>query len=121
MSRETACMPEIPHRPGPYREITWEALVLGVLIGIVLNMSMAYAGLLIGFTIPGSEIAAIIGWGVLRGILRRATIVENNINQTIASAINISGTGIIFTVPVLYLRGIEFEFIHLVVATMCGA
>jgi len=108
-------------KTGPYREITWEAVVLGVLVGVILNMSITYAGLLIGFTIVGSEIAAIIGWGVLRGILRRSTIVENNINQTIASAINISGTGIIFTVPVLYLRGVDFEFIHIILATMCGA
>ena len=108
-------------KTGPYREITWEAIVLGLLVGVLLNASITYAGLLIGFTIVGSEIAAIIGWGVLRGILRRSTIVENNINQTIASGINATGAGIIFTIPVLYLRGIEFEFLHVVLATMCGA
>jgi len=108
-------------KKGPYREITWEALVLGFFVGILLNASITYAGLLIGFTIVGSEIAAIIGWGVLRGILRRSTIVENNINQTVASAINNSGAGIIFTIPVLYLRGADFEFLHVILATMCGA
>ncbi len=111
--------PEI--KTGPYREITWEAIVLGLIVGVVLNMSITYAGLLIGFTIVGSEIAAIVGWGVLRGILRRSTIVENNINQTIASSINSTGAGIIFTIPVLYLRGADFEFLHVILATMCGA
>jgi len=106
---------------GAYREITWEAIVLGLLVGVLLNASITYAGLLIGFTIVGSEIAAIIGWGILRGILRRSTIVENNINQTIASALNTTGAGIIFTIPVLYLRGADFEFLHLILATMCGA
>ncbi|OGG03200.1 MAG: oligopeptide transporter, OPT family [Candidatus Glassbacteria bacterium RIFCSPLOWO2_12_FULL_58_11] len=108
-------------KSGSYREITWEAMVLGFLVGVLLNASITYAGLLIGFTIVGSEIAAIIGWGVLRGILRRSTIVENNINQTIASAINNTGAGIIFTIPVLYLRGVDFEFLHVILATMCGA
>lgn len=108
-------------KSGPYREITWEAIVLGLIVGVILNMAITYAGLLIGFTIVGSEIAAIIGWGVLRGILRRSTIVENNINQTIASAVNSTGAGIIFTIPVLYLRGADFEFLHVILATMCGA
>jgi len=108
-------------KTGPYREITWEAIVLGLIVGVLLNASITYAGLLIGFTIVGSEIAAIIGWGVLRGLLRRSTIVENNINQTIASGINATGAGIIFTIPVLYLRGTDFEFLHIILATMCGA
>ncbi|HUU28262.1 MAG TPA: OPT/YSL family transporter [archaeon] len=114
-------MPKPKVKTGPYREITWEAIVLGILVGFLLNASITYAGLLIGFTIVGSEIAAIIGWGVLRGILRRSTIVENNINQTIASAINNTGAGIIFTIPVLYLRGADFQFLHVILATMCGA
>ncbi|MEA2062567.1 MAG: OPT/YSL family transporter, partial [Gemmatimonadota bacterium] len=114
-------MPDVKIKTGPYREITWEAIVLGLMVGVLLNASITYAGLLIGFTIVGSEIAAIIGWGVLRGILRRSTIVENNINQTIASGINATGAGIIFTIPVLYLRGVDFEFLHVILATMCGA
>jgi putative OPT family oligopeptide transporter len=114
-------MPPPEIKTGPYREITWEAIVLGLIVGVILNMSITYAGLLIGFTIVGSEIAAIIGWGVLRGILRRSTIVENNINQTIASSVNSTGAGIIFTIPVLYLRGADFEFLHVILATMCGA
>ena len=104
-----------------YREITWEAVVLGLMVGVLLNASITYAGLLIGFTIVGSEIAAIIGWGVLRGILRRSTIVENNINQTIASGVNAAGAGIIFTVPVLYLRGMDFSFTVMALAAACGA
>ena len=114
-------MPPTELKTGPYREITWEAIVLGVLVGVILNMAITYAGLLIGFTIVGSEIAAIVGWGVLRGILRRSTIIENNINQTIASAVNSTGAGIIFTIPVLYIRGVDFEFLHVIMATMCGA
>jgi putative OPT family oligopeptide transporter len=92
-----------------YREITPAAIILGLTIGIVLTSCWTYVGMILGFTIPGSEIAAIIGYGVLRGILRRSTIIENNINQTIASGINIASAGVIFTIPVLYIQRIDFN------------
>jgi uncharacterized oligopeptide transporter (OPT) family protein len=50
----------------------------------MIAVSIAYASLILGFSIEGSELAAILGWGILRGILRRTSIIENNINQTIA-------------------------------------
>lgn len=90
-----------------YREVTPLAIVFGILIGIVMNASITYSGLKIGFTLGGSAIAAVLGWGVLRGIFRRGTIVENNIAQTAASSVNISNSGVIFTVPVLFLLGLE--------------
>ena len=52
----------------PYREATVLSLVVGVLIGVVLVAAITYSGLVIGFTIVGSTISAIIGWGVLRGL-----------------------------------------------------
>ena len=65
----------------------------------------------IGFTIGGSTIAAVLGFGVLRGLLRRGTILETNIGQTVASAVNIPNSGIIFTVPVLLLlSGEHYSF-----------
>lgn len=88
-----------------YREVTPAAMILSVLIGIVMNAAITYAGLKIGFTIGGSAIAAVLGFGILRGILRRGSVLETNIFQTVASAVNTSNSGIIFTVPVLILLG----------------
>ncbi len=88
-----------------YREITASAIIFGVLIGIVINAAIAYAGLKIGFTIVGSPIAAVLGFGVLRGILRKGSILEVNITQTVGSSIDTVNSGIIFTVPVLLLLG----------------
>ena len=106
---------------GSYREVTGLAVGLGIAIGIVLTASITYAGLVLGFTIVGSEIAAIAGWGILRGCLRRGTILENNIVQTVASGVNASSAGVIFTIPVLHLRGIDFDPIPVVVAATAGA
>jgi uncharacterized oligopeptide transporter (OPT) family protein len=110
----------------PYREVTWAAIVLGLVIGAVMNAAITYAGLKIGFTIGGSAIAAVIGFGLLRGILRKGTILETNIVQTIASAVNTPNSGVIFTVPVLMLLGFqlsagELDFWLITLACVCGA
>src|SRR2546421_459900 len=110
-----------PPTEAPYRETTVAAMVLGVIVGAVMAAGITYAGLLIGFTIPASTVAAILGVGILRGIMKRGTIVENNINQTIASGINITCTGMIYTVPVLFLRKVEFSIPAVAIAGVVGS
>jgi putative OPT family oligopeptide transporter len=105
----------------PYREITPAAIIFGILIGVVMNAAITYSGLKIGFTIGGSAIAAVLGWGVLRGILKKGTIVENNIAQTVASSVNTSNSGVIFTLPVLFLLGIQLDLVWAIAATTAGA
>ena len=91
------------------------------MIGLVLNAAITYSGLKIGFTLGGSAIAAVLGWGVLRGLLRKGSIIENNVAQTIASSVNTSNSGVIFTVPVLFLLGLEFDEVWLGAACAAGA
>ena len=90
-------------RRGPYPEFTWPAIRVGWGLGIIIAISISYAALKLGFSIEGSELAAILGWGILRGVMRRTSIVENNINQTIASAVNGASSGIMFSVPALFI------------------
>ncbi len=90
-----------------YRELTLVAVLLGILQGIILNIAFVYIALKLGFSIGGSAIAAILGYVFLRGILRDGTIVENNINQTIASGINSTGTGVAFVLPTLFLLSVQ--------------
>ena len=78
-------------------------MIVGWAIGALIAISIGYAALILGFAIEGSELAAILGWGVLRGVMRRTSIVENNINQTIASAVNGASSGIMFSVPALFI------------------
>jgi len=110
-----------PAPSGPYREVTPRAILLGIFFGVMLVACFTYAGLLIGFTIGGSAVAAILGFGVLRGVMGTGTIVENNINQTIASGINITTAGIIFTVPAFYLMDIPFNPVLVTIAAVAGA
>src|SRR5688500_4266727 len=76
-----------PTNRGPYPEISASSIIFGVILGALMNAAITYAGLKIGFTILGSAVAAVLGFGVLRGILRRGTILEVNMAQTIASKI----------------------------------
>jgi uncharacterized oligopeptide transporter (OPT) family protein len=100
------------NRPGirRYVEASISSVVFGLLLGAIMNAAITYAGLKIGFTIGGSAIAAVLGFGVLRGILRRGTILECNLTQTVASSVNTTNAGVIFTVPVLLLLGYRLSF-----------
>lgn len=106
----------------PYREVTVAGMALGIIVGVVLTASITYAGLVIGFVVPASAIAAILGWGLLRGVLKRGTIVENNINQTVASGINNAAAGVIFTFPALFLmKDVTFNPWAIGAAAVAGA
>ncbi len=106
----------------PYRELTVAALVLGLIQGIPLNLAFCYVALKLGFGLGGSTVAAILGYAMLRGVLRTGSMVENNINQTIASGINTAGSGIVFTVPALYLLNPDgVNFLPLAIAGIAGA
>ncbi len=84
-------------------------------------MSIAYASLILGFSIEGSELAAMLGFGILRGIMRRTSIVENNINQTLASAVNGASSGMVFSVPALFLLGhTDFNPYFMVLGCIAG-
>ena len=90
-----------------YRELTIPALVLGVILGSIMTSAFVYIGLKLGFTLGGSTVAAIMGFAILRGVLKKGTIVENNINQTIASGINTASSGVAFTLPALFLLSLN--------------
>jgi putative OPT family oligopeptide transporter len=108
-------------RPGPYPELTWSALLVGYGLGILIAISIGYASLILGFSIEGSEVAAILGFGILRGIMGRSSIVENNINQTIASAVNGASAGLMFTVPALFiLNQTDFSAVLMVLSCIAG-
>jgi putative OPT family oligopeptide transporter len=108
-------------RTGPYPELTLTAVIVGYGLGILITISIGYASLILGFSIEGSELAAILGFGILRGLLGRNSIVENNINQTIASAVNAASSGLMFTVPALFILGHgDFDPVMMVFACIAG-
>jgi putative OPT family oligopeptide transporter len=96
---------EQPLLRGPYPELSWPAVIVGWILGVIIAISIGYAALILGFSIEGSELAAILGFGILRGLLRRRSLVENNVAQTVASAVNGASSGMMFSVPAIFILG----------------
>ncbi len=67
----------------------------------------AYLGLRVGMTVSASIPAAVISMGVIRIILRKDSVLENNMVQTIGSAGESLAAGAIFTMPVLFMWAAE--------------
>lgn len=84
-------------------EVTWKAIVLGILISVLYGIANAYIGLKFGMTISASIPAAVISMAVLRVMFKRVTVLENNIVQTIGSAGESLAAGIIFTIPAFFI------------------
>ena len=84
-------------------EFTVTSIVIGIILAVVFGAANAYLGLLVGMTISASIPAAVISMGIIRVILRRDSILENNIVQTIGSAGESLAAGAIFTLPALFL------------------
>ncbi len=97
-------------RTGAYPELTITAVFVGYFLGAVIAVSIGYAALILGFSIEGSELAAILGFAILRGMLRRNSIIENNIVQTIASGVNGASSGMMFSVPAIFILGYGMDF-----------
>lgn len=84
-------------------ELTPLAIVMGILLAVVFGAANAYLGLKVGMTISASIPAAVISMGVIRVVLRRNSILESNLVQTIGSAGESLAAGAIFTLPALFL------------------
>ena len=84
-------------------ELTVTSVIIGVLLAVVFGAANAYLGLRVGMTVSASIPAAVIAMGVIRVILRKNSILESNIVQTIGSAGESVAAGAIFTLPALFL------------------
>ena len=84
-------------------EFTVTSVLIGVILAVVFGAANAYLGLLVGMTVSASIPAAVISMGIIRIILRRDSILENNLVQTIGSAGESLAAGAIFTLPALFL------------------
>jgi len=89
-------------------ELTVTSIILGVLLAVIFGAANAYLGLRVGMTVSASIPAAVISMGVMRFVLKRESILENNMVQTIGSAGESVAAGAIFTIPALFLWANEY-------------
>ena len=84
-------------------EITVTSIIMGIILAVVFGAANAYLGLRVGMTVSASIPAAVIAMGVIRVVMRKNSILESNIVQTIGSAGESLAAGAIFTLPALFL------------------
>ena len=102
MDKKTEFKPYIPaSKITP--ELTVTSIIMGVLLAVVFGAANAYLGLRVGMTVSASIPAAVIAMGVIRVIMRKNSILESNLVQTIGSAGESLAAGAIFTLPALFL------------------
>lgn len=101
-------------------QFSLQAAVLGVLLALVFGAANAYLGLKIGLTVTASIPAAVMSMAILRGILRRGNVLENNMVQTIASSGESLAAGVVFTMPALIFLGLDLSWWKVFALSMAG-
>ena len=106
-------------------EFTGTSIVMGVILAIVFGAANAYLGLRVGMTVSASIPAAVISMGVIRVIMKKNSILESNMVQTIGSAGESLAAGAIFTMPALFLWANEGlcdrpSLVEITLIALCG-
>jgi putative OPT family oligopeptide transporter len=104
-------------------EFTMKAVGFGIIFGIIFGAANAYLGLRAGLTISTSIPVAVMTVAVFRALASagiRSTILETNISQTTGSASSSLASGVIFTLPALFMWGMPPELLQMTLLAMCG-
>ena len=84
-------------------EMTPASIIIGIILAVVFGAANAYLGLKVGLTVSASIPAAVISMTVIRIIMKKDSILESNMVQTIGSAGESLAAGAIFTMPALFI------------------
>ncbi|UCC44161.1 MAG: oligopeptide transporter, OPT family [Candidatus Zixiibacteriota bacterium] len=104
-------------------EFTVRAVIIGILFGILFGAANTYLGLLVGITVSTSIPVAVMSVAFFRltqKFLGRATILEANTSQTVGSASSSLASGVIFTIPALFLWGLNPPLVQMTGLAMLG-
>lgn len=106
-------------------EFTVTSIIMGIFLAIVFGAANAYLGLRVGMTVSASIPAAVISMGVIRVIMKKNSILESNMVQTIGSAGESLAAGAIFTMPALFLWAEEGlcdmpSLVEITLIALCG-
>ena len=124
MNENTEFKPYIPaEKVTP--ELTVTSVIMGCILAVIFGAANAYLGLRVGMTVSASIPAAVISMGVIRVLLRRISILESNMVQTIGSAGESLAAGAIFTMPALFLwaeEGLSDKpgIVEITLIALCG-
>ena len=107
--------------PPPYRELTWAAVIFGVLIGAVMTAAFSYVALKLGFTLSGSTVAAILGLLFFAVSCAKVRSLRTTSTKRWLLGVNTASAGVAFTLPALFIMGEDFNVWSVIVAAIAGS
>jgi putative OPT family oligopeptide transporter len=104
-------------------EFTIKAAISGILLGIIFGAANTYLGLKAGLTISTSipvAVLTVVAFRILESFGLRHSILESNMSQTIGSASSSVASGVLFTIPALFIWGMSPAWRQITLLTMAG-
>ncbi|MCP4582116.1 MAG: oligopeptide transporter, OPT family [candidate division Zixibacteria bacterium] len=114
--------PYVPHHQSP-AESTLKAVLIGIIFGALFGAANAYLGLTAGLTVSTSIPIAVMAAGffkLIKSFGGKANILEANMSQTVGSASSSLVSGVIFTIPALYLWHLDPTYLEMVMLAFLG-
>ncbi len=102
-------------------EFTIRAMVIGVVLGLIFGVGNTYLGLKVGTTVSASIPAAVMSMAIMSAFFKKASILESNMVQTVASVGEGLAAGVIFTAPALFLIGEPPSISRMMMLSILGA
>ena len=112
--------PHVPHDSNT-KDFSVKALFVGAVFGILFGSANAYLGLRVGLTISTAIPLAVISVAFFKSfswLFGKASILEANIAQTTGSASSSLASGIIFTIPALFIWGYQPQLLQITLLGM---
>lgn len=101
-------------------EVTVYSLIWGLFYAVLFSMAAAYLGLKIGQVFEAAIPIAILAAGTAVLLKRKNALQENVIIQSIGSSSGVIVAGAIFTIPGLYILGLNVSFLQIFLASLFG-
>lgn len=104
-------------------EFTVKAVCAGIVLGVIFGAANTYLGLKAGLTISTSipvAVLTVVAFRVFKAFGLEHSILETNISQTVGSASSSVASGVLFTIPALFIWGMRPEWLQVTLLAMCG-
>ena len=111
--------PMMPANTNP-KEVTPYSVTFGIIMAVIFSAAAAYLGLKVGQVFEAAIPIAIIAVGVGNMLGKKNMLGQNVIIQSIGASSGVIVAGAIFTLPALYILGLEAQFYQIFLSSLFG-
>ena len=104
-------------------EFTFKAVITGAILGVIFGAANTYLGLKAGLTISTSipvAVLTVVAFRLMGAFGAKHSILELNMSQTTGSASSSVASGVLFTIPALFIWGMTPDLAQITLLAMCG-